>query len=138
MDKKKRLRDPNDWRVGDVVVEGPDWSERNAFGICAHCGKAMTWAEYWAWEQDPRNPYTRSGKKPVPVVEKVARSRGNVDWIRLSGGSGSFGIGPKAKRYILNPACKNGGYRETNAPDQKYATDSQGRFIHAKATTPNA
>lgn len=124
----KGLRDPNDWRVGDAVVEGPDWADLNAFGRCGCCGKLKTWDEHWSWERDARNLYKHRDKDPKPIVVKVARVHGNVSWIRLSGVSGCFTIGPKAKKYILNPACKSAGYRDTNEPDPKYATDKQGRF----------
>lgn len=120
------MRDENDWRPGDKLVEGPDWSD--GFGLCHCCNKPRTWDEYWAWENDERNIYRRRNAHPAPVVDLVRRNKGNVTAIRTKDG-GWYCIGPKHKKYLLNPACKNGGYRSSNKPDPKYQTDSQGRFL---------
>lgn len=120
----KRLRDPNDWRVGDVVIEGPDFAG-SSMTNCHCCGRDKTWSEHWT--------YGTAGEW-TPTVGKVCRVKGNVIRVVIGKRRGCFSIGPGSKRYILNPACKNGGYRTTNDPDPKYATDSQGRFIRAKAT----
>ena len=107
----QNLRGANDWRVGDVVVVGPDWYE--GFGTCHCCGKTQTSEEYFSREN--------SG---TMIVEKVRRVHGDVGWIALRGwwspyvkryGLNWYRIGPKAKRYILNPNCDRGGYRERNA-----------------------
>lgn len=135
MAKKKpvrALRDANDWRIGDVVVEGPNWAD--GFGVCYSCGKPHSWDEYWQREKDPSNPYRRrNAPPPVPIVQLVRRKKGNVVSVALQGYKW-FTIGPRIERYIINPACINGGYRETNSPDPKYATDSQGRFISTTRT----
>ena len=123
-----KLRDANDWRAGDVIAEGPDW-KGSFFGKCFHCGRPQTWEEYWTFE---------SAGRWTPVVGRVYRNHGNVDRVVIGhgGGRGNFTITPNGKRYIINPACENGGYRDSNKPDKKYATDKQGRFLsHGKKTT---
>lgn len=115
------MRDENDWRPGDKIAQGPDW-EGSFYTKCHCCGKPKTWDEYWV--------YGTAGKWE-PIVGRVYRVKGNVIRIVIGKGGqrGNFMITPNGKRYIINPACKNGGYRSSNRSDPKYQTDSQGRFV---------
>ena len=116
-----RLRDANDWRAGDPIEKGPDW-EGSFYSTDYHSKEHRTWAEYWR----------QHGDYSFPVVGRVNRIKGNV--VRISVcreryRTNQFTITPNGRRYIINPACENGGYRDNNNPDPKYATDNQGRFI---------
>jgi hypothetical protein len=115
------MRDENDWRPGDKIAQGPAW-EGSHFSTCFCCGKPKTWEEHWNAEADG---------KCDPTVYRVYRVKGNVNRIAIKVGRRRHGfkISPNAKRYIVNPACKNGGYRSTNDPDPKYQTNVQGKFV---------
>ena len=109
----EKLRDANDWRVGDIVVEGPDW-EDSWRGTCYVCGKKQSWQEFWAQAGKPQyNHILKETTVGAPVVVLVRRLHGDVHWVRLST-QHDFMIGPRTKRYILNPACTDGGYRQKN------------------------
>lgn len=114
------MRDANDWRIGDVIIEGPDF-KGSWMATDRDTGKVITWEEFW-------DDGTHVGN--TPKVRRVSRCNGNV--IRVSIWHRKvFKIGPRTKRYVLNPACENGGYRTTNDRDPMYQTDNQGRFVHS-------
>jgi hypothetical protein len=113
------MRDENDWRIGDKITEGPDW--RNSF--------RKPWDEHWTFG---------TAGKWEPIVRKVYRCHGNVIRVNIGHARGSFAITVNGKRYILNPACRNGGYRSNNNPDPKYQTDANGRFVRPKGRLSNS